>query len=58
MNSFESNIMLVNNALQQKKRTFQTEIGIGMLVMLGIVLVYRFYHHPRNKLKNNYMFHV
>ena len=54
MNSLESNIALVNNTLQHKKRTFHTEIGIGIVVGLVGVLMFRYYR--KNKLKNNSMY--
>lgn len=54
MNSLESNIALVNSTLQHKKRTFHTEIGIG--IMMGLVGVLVFRYHQKNKLKNNSMY--
>jgi len=56
MNSLESNMVIMNNALQCKKRTYNTEIGIGIVVCLGFLLLYRFHHHQRNKLKNNFVY--
>ena len=54
MNSLESNIALVNNTLQHKKRTFHTELGIGIMMGLMGVLMFRYY--KKNKLKNNSMY--
>ena len=58
MNSLENNIARVNTTLQQKKQTHQTEIGLAIIVCLILALTFRFYHHRRNKLKNNYMYPI